>query len=561
MLIFFGTDTNNKIVQHYNTLGGAQAAIYDCCTYTPTAIDYAGGNLYWGQLQYGNIFKKVIGGGEPTVLYANGNSQIVGIDENGDKIYFVSDETPQSSSPRILNKTTNGDYFYIKVFEISDPSGTIAQIGPALGGVFGICYGPDYISTETSHPDPSPVLINGGGASLNEGGTFTFNDTYLKASNPDGDNYSIQYIITDGPLHGSISSSVLFKDISGGSFSQNDIANGKIEYIHDGSETTGDTLTFYLRDTEGDESGEYSFTFTITPVNDPPELESIPDLFIEEDTPETISTESYLQYAYDPDSPVSELTVSISTQCIYASLEDLGNGDCLINCMENWCGCFEFIVTVNDGEFSASQSVMVTVSEVNDLPILGGLPENILLEHAGSTNVILTATDIETPDSLLVFSATSTNDSVSVSIGENNSLRINANIGFEGEATITITVQDEAGGTDVGTFIVLVAANPTRIKNVSLPEEYSLSHNYPNPFNPSTVIKFGLPEAGSVKLEIYNLLGQRIKKLIDNILSAGYHEIVFNASDLPSAVYIYRIETSNLKNVIFIDQRKMILLK
>jgi hypothetical protein len=74
-----------------------------------------------------------------------------------------------------------------------------------------------------------------------------------------------------------------------------------------------------------------------------------------------------------------------------------------------------------------------------------------------------------------------------------------------------------------------------------LPKSYTLMQNYPNPFNPSTVIRYGLPERSNVKLEIFNDLGQRVAILIDNEREAGYHEITFDATHLPSGVCIYRL--------------------
>ena len=87
-------------------------------------------------------------------------------------------------------------------------------------------------------------------------------------------------------------------------------------------------------------------------------------------------------------------------------------------------------------------------------------------------------------------------------------------------------------------------------------EEYSLNQNYPNPFNPSTTLSFTLPEAGVVNLTVYDLLGQKVATLIDGNMSAGYHSSVFNANNLPSGIYIYRLVSEN-----FNETKKMQLLK
>ncbi|MBK7632137.1 MAG: T9SS type A sorting domain-containing protein [Ignavibacteriales bacterium] len=86
--------------------------------------------------------------------------------------------------------------------------------------------------------------------------------------------------------------------------------------------------------------------------------------------------------------------------------------------------------------------------------------------------------------------------------------------------------------------------------------DYSLNQNYPNPFNPSTKINFTLPQSGFVKLTVYNLLGQQIKTLINEFKESGLHSINFNASDLNSGIYIYKLESNN-----FTQTRKMTLIK
>lgn len=72
---------------------------------------------------------------------------------------------------------------------------------------------------------------------------------------------------------------------------------------------------------------------------------------------------------------------------------------------------------------------------------------------------------------------------------------------------------------------------------------YSLDQNYPNPFNPSTSIRFTIPQAGLTKLTIYNLLGQQVKSLVNEFKEAGSYSINFNATDLPSGAYFYKLES------------------
>lgn len=77
-----------------------------------------------------------------------------------------------------------------------------------------------------------------------------------------------------------------------------------------------------------------------------------------------------------------------------------------------------------------------------------------------------------------------------------------------------------------------------------IPNEYELKQNYPNPFNPETVIEFTIPQKEWVNLSIYNISGEIVETLINNTVDGGTHQIVFNAKDLSSGIYVCRLKTS-----------------
>jgi len=93
-----------------------------------------------------------------------------------------------------------------------------------------------------------------------------------------------------------------------------------------------------------------------------------------------------------------------------------------------------------------------------------------------------------------------------------------------------------------------------------LPTEFSLSDNYPNPFNPSTKISFTIPNVGTglalSVLKVYDVLGNEIATLVDEHLEAGKYEVTFDASNLASGIYLYRIQAGS-----FVETKKMILIK
>jgi hypothetical protein len=86
---------------------------------------------------------------------------------------------------------------------------------------------------------------------------------------------------------------------------------------------------------------------------------------------------------------------------------------------------------------------------------------------------------------------------------------------------------------------------------------YDLEQNFPNPFNPSTVIRFSIPERVKVTLKVMNLLGEEVKRLIDGeYYESGTYDVDFLEQGLPSGTYIYRLEAGN-----FVKSRKMVLAK
>ncbi len=98
---------------------------------------------------------------------------------------------------------------------------------------------------------------------------------------------------------------------------------------------------------------------------------------------------------------------------------------------------------------------------------------------------------------------------------------------------------------------------PTDIKAVKmLPENYALLQNFPNPFNPSTKISYQLPYEGFVSLKVYDVLGKEVANLVSEMKSAGDYTVNFDASNLPSGLYLYRLEAGN-----FVSSKKMMLLK
>jgi subtilisin family serine protease len=90
----------------------------------------------------------------------------------------------------------------------------------------------------------------------------------------------------------------------------------------------------------------------------------------------------------------------------------------------------------------------------------------------------------------------------------------------------------------------------------TLPTEFNLSQNYPNPFNPATTISFALPSDNHISLKVYDILGKEVANLVDDYRSAGSYSVNFDASNLSSGIYVYKIQAGN-----FVDAKKLVIQK
>jgi hypothetical protein len=109
-----------------------------------------------------------------------------------------------------------------------------------------------------------------------------------------------------------------------------------------------------------------------------------------------------------------------------------------------------------------------------------------------------------------------------------------------------------------GNIIVLESNTVTGIDRGkdAVPEKYALSQNYPNPFNPTTKIEYVIPKESPVKLEVFNVLGEKVDELVNEAQHPGKHEVTFNASNFASGVYFYKLQAGS-----FVEIKKMTLLK
>jgi len=158
-------------------------------------------------------------------------------------------------------------------------------------------------------------------------------------------------------------------------------------------------------------------------------------------------------------------------------------------------------------------------------------------------------------------------DPASSTISANDSLDLNVTFDASGLSEGTyeqniLIISNDPNSPEV-TIPVSLTVTPSGIEDsfTRIPKKFILFQNYPNPFNPVTHIRFGLPKVSDVKIELYNILGQRVVMLLDERKSAGYHLVDFDANRFATGVYIYRIEAGSTSGQRFVKSKKMLLMK
>lgn len=203
----------------------------------------------------------------------------------------------------------------------------------------------------------------------------------------------------------------------------------------------------------------------------------------------------------------------------------------------------------------------------NFSPVISDIPDQTIVQGGRFAPIRVDnyVSDPDDPDSSIAWSWSG---NVNLRVNWNPTRRrivVRPPSAWTGTETITFTATDPDGlsDSDEATFTVTV---PVTEKLASLedqaelfdgiPQSVVLLQNYPNPFNPTTTIQYRVPWKVHVRLEVYNVLGQRIAVLVDEEKEAGYHTATFDGVTIPSGLYFYRLQAGN-----FIGTRKLTLMR
>jgi len=217
---------------------------------------------------------------------------------------------------------------------------------------------------------------------------------------------------------------------------------------------------------------------------------------------------------------------------------------------------YEYAVTA----FDATGSTAIPPSSGTPPPVSPLKTPTGLSAVAGTAKVVLTWTDnssvedgykVERSTNGTTWTVLATTNASATSYSDNGladgtySYRVRA---------VDATVPESAYSNTASATVTTVVTGVSDLSGT--PTEFALMQNYPNPFNPSTKIRFALPNSANVHIAVYNLIGQEIAQLASGEMSAGYHEVVWDASNVNSGIYFYRIQAGS-----FTELKKMILMK
>ncbi len=223
-------------------------------------------------------------------------------------------------------------------------------------------------------------------------------------------------------------------------------------------------------------------------------------------------------------------------------------------------GVFKVAFTVTDlGQLADTDTIQVRVKSINDAPQISGLPDSLFFRNDANAELALWdfVSAVETANAQLNYSFAASNEALQSNFNPNTGALILTAPNFSGQTDLFITVRDDSNAVARDTINVQVDFSTGVAENQNqIPQDFVLLQNHPNPFNPTTIIHFGLPQAAEVKLEVYDSFGRRVATLLNERKEAGYHEMQFDGGSLSSGIYFYRLTAGR-----FSEMKKLLLVK
>ncbi len=335
------------------------------------------------------------------------------------------------------------------------------------------------------------------------------------------------------------------------------------------------TAAFTVTDPCGEAASD-TIQVTVTPLNDAPAWSPLPNLTFREDGRNRLELPKYVSDADDSLAALSFKAEVIGKQAPGGKWQKTSALQVTINpatkianfkASPDSFGVFKVALMATDpGQLADTTTMQVRVKPSNDTPVIANLPETLTFRNTASKRLAMWdfVSDVDDADSSLHFSFATSNDSLKRKFDAQTGVLILTAPGFIGKTQLFIAVRDDSNAVARDTIDVHVDRTVSVAEsNSEIPTEFVLLQNYPNPFsangafgNPTTLIRFGLPSAVEVKLEVFDLSGQRVATLLNERKFAGFHDVEFNASGLSSGTYFYKLTAGS-----FGERKKLLLVK
>ena len=317
------------------------------------------------------------------------------------------------------------------------------------------------------------------------------------------------------------------------------------------SEGTPDT-SFIVIASDGSLTDTMKVLLTITPVNDPPQITSSSTTMAKED-----SQYVYRATASDVDGPRLSIQFAEYPSWLSPAGAEI-SGIPIDGCQDT-----TFKVIASDDILSDTLIVTISVEAVNDPPHFAyALPQPVfhdLYVLNWQFDLDDYAIDPDDADTTLTWTHTLLDThAINVTLDEATHVVRIYGENIQGTFRVAFTVtdpQDESATDTLRASVMITSIEDQKI--AMAPDDFILYDNYPNPFNPTTTIRYGIPEPCHVTLSIYNMLGQRIALLVDEKQKAGMYEFLWEANDKSSGIYFYHIQAGGSWQKV----RRMILMK
>ncbi len=288
-------------------------------------------------------------------------------------------------------------------------------------------------------------------------------------------------------------------------------------------------------------SGRDTLLVIISPLNDPPQIQSLPELTFNEDHPFTLRRSFLTGFSSDIDHSPEQLKFTIQPGRIRVQVDS--DTSFILSAAADWFGRDTLTVVVSDPEQAeASTRFPIAVTPINDAPVLTLNGNFELINNDSLTlNLIQFTSDIDHDPAAIRFYCNTFSDSVLIRLRGGN-LTLRAPL-YRGAGDIEIVASDPGGLSDTARIHLDIRFPENRYDQDGdgIPEKFVLRQNYPNPFNDQTVIEYGLTEAALVVIEIFDITGKRLIKYSPGRLPAGFHKYTWKPGNLASGIYIFRL--------------------